>query len=76
MFPNNFHAKLYPQIPNVGERKEYSLSKRYIHYQVKLICWTITVIALMMEAVSSSETSVNIYQTTRGNTPEGNHLRL
>jgi hypothetical protein len=32
------------------------------------------VIALMMEAVSTSETSVNFYQTTRHNNPEVSHL--
>jgi hypothetical protein len=31
-------------------------------------------IALMIEAVSSSETSVSMYQTTRRSTPEDNHL--
>jgi hypothetical protein len=31
-------------------------------------------IALVMEVVSSSETSVNIYQTTRPNIPEDSHL--
>jgi hypothetical protein len=31
-------------------------------------------IAFMMEAVSTSETSVNIYQTTRRNIPEDSHL--
>jgi hypothetical protein len=31
-------------------------------------------IALMMEAVSTSETSVNFYETTRRNIPEGCHL--
>jgi hypothetical protein len=31
-------------------------------------------IALMMEALSFSETSVNIYQTTRCNYPEDNHI--
>jgi hypothetical protein len=31
-------------------------------------------IALMMEAVSASETSVNFYQTTRRNNPEDSHL--
>jgi hypothetical protein len=31
-------------------------------------------IALMMEAASTSETSVNIYQTTRRNNPEDSHL--
>jgi hypothetical protein len=31
-------------------------------------------IALMMEAASISETSVNFYQTTRRNNPEDSHL--
>jgi hypothetical protein len=31
-------------------------------------------IALMMEAVSTSETLVNFYQTTRRNIPEDSHL--
>jgi hypothetical protein len=31
-------------------------------------------IALMMEAASTSETSVNVYQTTRRNNPEDSHL--
>jgi hypothetical protein len=33
-----------------------------------------TMIALMMETVSSSETSLNINQTTRRSIPEDNHL--
>jgi hypothetical protein len=33
-------------------------------------------IALMMEAVSTFETSVNFYQTTRCNIPEDSHLHL
>jgi hypothetical protein len=33
-------------------------------------------IALMMEAVRTSETSVNFYQTTRRNIPEENHLQI
>jgi hypothetical protein len=32
-------------------------------------------IALMMEAAGSSETSVNFYQTTRRYNPEDSHLR-
>jgi hypothetical protein len=32
------------------------------------------IIALMMEAASTSETSVNFYQTTRRNNPEDSHL--
>jgi hypothetical protein len=32
------------------------------------------IIALTMEAVSASETTVNFYQTTRRNNPEDGHL--
>jgi hypothetical protein len=34
----------------------------------------IVAIALMMEAASTSETSVNFYQTTRRYNPEDSHL--
>jgi hypothetical protein len=34
------------------------------------------IIALMMEAASTSETLVNFYQTTRHNKPEDSHLQL
>jgi hypothetical protein len=34
----------------------------------------IMIIALMMEAASISETSVNFYQNTRRNNPEDGHL--
>jgi hypothetical protein len=33
------------------------------------------IIALMTEAASASETSVNFYQATRHNNPEDSHLR-
>jgi hypothetical protein len=33
-------------------------------------------VALMMEAVSTSETSVSIYQTARCNIPEDSHLKI
>jgi hypothetical protein len=33
-------------------------------------------IALMMEAVSSSQKLVNIYETTRRNNPEDSHLQV
>jgi hypothetical protein len=39
-----------------------------------LCTFTVSIITLMMEAVSSSETSVNIYQTTQCNIPEESHL--
>jgi hypothetical protein len=32
-----------------------------------------SIIALMMEAASTPETSVNVYQTTWRNNPEGSH---
>jgi hypothetical protein len=34
------------------------------------------IISLMMDAASTSETSVNIYQTTRRNNPEDSHLQI
>jgi hypothetical protein len=34
----------------------------------------IRAIALMMETASTSEMSINFYQTTRRNIPEGSHL--
>jgi hypothetical protein len=36
----------------------------------------IALIALMMEAASTSETSVNFYLTTRRNNPEDSHFQL
>jgi hypothetical protein len=40
------------------------------------VVWQTGLIALMMEAVNSSETSFNIYQTTRCNIPEDSHLKI
>jgi hypothetical protein len=34
-----------------------------------------SIIRAMMEAARTSETSVNVYQTTRRNNPEDSHLR-
>jgi hypothetical protein len=34
------------------------------------------VVALMMEAASTYETSVNFYQTTRRNNPEVSHIDI
>jgi hypothetical protein len=34
------------------------------------------IVALMMEAASTSETSVNFYHTTRSNIPEDSHLHI
>jgi hypothetical protein len=38
------------------------------------VFWDVA-IALMMGAASTSETSINIYQTTRHNIPDDSHLR-
>jgi hypothetical protein len=38
------------------------------------IALLLTLIAMMMEAVSTSETSDNLYETTRRNIPEDSHL--
>jgi hypothetical protein len=40
-----------------------------------LTAFVIKAIALMKEAVSTSETSVNFYKTTLRNIPEDGHLR-
>jgi hypothetical protein len=37
-------------------------------------CSLIVLIALMVDAASTSETSVNFYQTTLRNNPENSHL--
>jgi hypothetical protein len=41
-----------------------------------VVASVIRVIALMMEAASTSETLVNLYQTTRRNNPEDSHLQV
>jgi hypothetical protein len=37
---------------------------------------TASIVGLIFEALSTSETSVNIYQRTQRNIPEDSHLRL
>jgi hypothetical protein len=39
-------------------------------------CVTFQVLALKMEAASTSETSLNFYQATRRNNPEDSHLQV
>jgi hypothetical protein len=39
------------------------------------VAWDIALMALMMEALSTSETSVYINQTTLRNIPEDSHLQ-
>jgi hypothetical protein len=42
------------------------------------VFWVVApgMIALMMEAAFTAETSVNFYQTTRRNNPEDSHLQI
>jgi hypothetical protein len=41
-----------------------------------LVGWRGLLIVLMMEAASTSETSVNFYQTIRRNNPEDSYLHI
>jgi hypothetical protein len=53
------------------------MSHRVVWYkftEVSEVLAASIIIALMMEAVSASETSVNFYETTRRNLPEDSHL--
>jgi hypothetical protein len=38
--------------------------------------WVVAMIALMMEAIQTSETLANSYQSRRRYNPEGSHLRV
>jgi hypothetical protein len=46
-----------------------------VEVQRSLLSPSLGLVALKMEAASTSETSVNFYQTTRRNIPEDIHLR-
>jgi hypothetical protein len=46
------------------------------HTLKKKVNTSASIIALMMEAVNTSETSVYFYQTIRRNNPEDSHLRF
>jgi hypothetical protein len=43
---------------------------------MKMPVFWVVAIALMMEAVSTSEMLVNFYQTTRRKNPEDSHLQI
>jgi hypothetical protein len=45
----------------------------YVHTEDNCLSVNRAIIALPMEAASTSETSANFYQTTRRNNPEDNH---
>jgi hypothetical protein len=59
-------------------RWDYRFSRRRIWRWLssEILCRVVTIIAMMMETVSTSETSVNFYQTTRRNIPEESHLYI
>jgi hypothetical protein len=50
-----------------------TLTKTAVLWAVGLVL-VASIIALMMDAASTTETSVNFYQTTRRNNPEDSHL--
>jgi hypothetical protein len=52
----------------------HSFDRPVSHYSIYLLSSGLLRIVLMMEAASTSETSVNFYQTTRRNNPEDSHL--
>jgi hypothetical protein len=62
-----------------GEYENYCLVSYCVVWQkfvdVSEVFTAIIRIALMMKAVSTSETSVNSYETAQGNIPEDSHLR-
>jgi hypothetical protein len=51
-----------------------SLAEIYRRFRGAWLPASSGLIALMIEAVNTSETSVNFYQTTRRNNPEDSHL--
>jgi hypothetical protein len=48
---------------------------KILHVGIQLAFSGRVAIFLMMEAASTSETSVNLYQTTRRNNPEDSHFQ-
>jgi hypothetical protein len=50
--------------------------RRLIEYDISGSDGGESLIALMMEAVNTCETSVNLYQTTQRNVPEDIHLQI
>jgi hypothetical protein len=66
---------LYTRIRNLLPPKKIfiTLVKRISKLSHFLFPWNL-LIGLMMEAVSTPETSVNFYQTTRRNNPKGSHV--
>jgi hypothetical protein len=67
---------LLPEFKLVAAPKLIVLNDEYYNPGIKSkdILLKMAIIALMMEAVSTSETSVNIYQTAGRNIPEDSHL--
>jgi hypothetical protein len=69
---------------NNGKRRGRNLIMNAAPWLLRRVVWqkftdvhavcVIMAITLIMEAADISETSVNVYQTTRRNNPEGSHL--
>jgi hypothetical protein len=73
------NLKSTDHLRDLGMDKEYNINTDYaVKFQVLMVASmkmaVFRAIALMTEAVSMSETSVNIYQTTQCNKPENSHL--
>jgi hypothetical protein len=49
--------------------------RRILGSDGRSFCDVSELLTLMMEAVNTSETSVNVYQTTRRNSPEDSHVQ-
>jgi hypothetical protein len=79
LIPLGFLFLFMRSLHDVHEMNEYRaphvcLSIRMILGPFSLVEVYRRFVAMMMEAVSTSETSVNCYQTTRRNIPEDSHL--
>jgi hypothetical protein len=57
-----------------GNRSLWIPKSQELKWYIEKVRFEVLNIALMMEAASGSETSVNFYQTTRRNNPEDSHL--
>jgi hypothetical protein len=54
--------------------KKFASKPKKTHKANMAVFWVVGLIALTIGAASTSETSVNFYQTTRRNNPENSHL--
>jgi hypothetical protein len=66
-----------PEDSHLHTRRRENLKSHLVNiYGEVTVRYVRTLIALMMEAENTSETSVKFHQTTRFNNPENSHLHL